>query len=287
MNFPRLETELKHSPKRVRKALVERELEPYFKKSGWLTQGSVARDIRWDIEPDGNLIGKLSYFRSKSLCVFQFRGHLEPSGTGTRVVLLAQHGPYSPLFTFLLYAGGLWLFGVGVVFSYLVDKAVQRDLLKSVQYLDQHLKMWDESARSFASISASIHEGNAHESTLPTSSVLRKLNPLVPDSVNGYPVPKEINAYPVVFVKTSDRIPWLRPGEVVLVLLGPPTLEEVISNVSLAEFAKTLPEGWTIQIVGGRGFSLEQMLNHLQELIERHQEYGPVHSGGPGPADTP
>lgn len=133
---------------------------------------------------------------------------------------------------------------------------------------------------------ASIDEGDARESALPTSSVLQKFNPLVPDSVNGYPVPKEINGYPVVFVQTSDRIPWLRPGEVVLVLLGPPTLEEVISNVSLAEFAKTLPEGWTIKIVGGRGFSLEKMLNYLQELIEGHQEYGPVHSGGPGPVGT-
>ncbi|MCL0048418.1 hypothetical protein M1N20_03100 [Dehalococcoidia bacterium] len=123
MNFPRLETELKHSPERVRKALVERELEPYFKKSGWLTQGSVARHIRWHAESDGNLLGKLSYFRSKHLCVFQFRVQLKPSRTGTRAVLLAQHGSFSPLLRFLLYAAGLCVFGVGVVFSYLGESS--------------------------------------------------------------------------------------------------------------------------------------------------------------------
>jgi hypothetical protein len=146
MNFPRLETELKHPPEYVRKALVERELEPYFKKSGRLTQGSVARGIRWHAESDGTLLGKLSYFRSKDLCVFRFRVQLEPSGTGTRAVLLAQHGPFSPLLRFLLYAVGLCMFVVGVVFSFLVDKAMQRGLLKSVEYLVRHLKMWDESA---------------------------------------------------------------------------------------------------------------------------------------------
>jgi hypothetical protein len=145
MNFPRLETELKHSPERVRKALIESELEPYFKKSGWLTQGSAARHIRWRAESDGNLLGKLSYFRSKNLSIFRFRVQLEPSGTGTRAVLFAQHGPFSPLLRFLLYAVGLCMFIVGVVFSYLGDKAIQRGLLKSVQYLKRHLKMWDES----------------------------------------------------------------------------------------------------------------------------------------------
>ena len=146
MNFPRLETELKHSPERVRKALVEKELEPYFKKSGWLTQGSAARHIRWRAESDGSLLGKLSYFRSKNLSVFQFRVQLEPSGTGTKAVLFAQHGPFSPFLRFLLYVIGFIVFVVGLVLSFLVDKAMQRGLLKCVQYLEQHLKMWDESA---------------------------------------------------------------------------------------------------------------------------------------------
>lgn len=146
MKFPRLETELKHSPEHVRKALAEKELEPFFKKSGWLTQGSVARHIRWHVESDGNLLGKLSYFRSKNLCVFRFRVQLEPSGTGTRAVILAQHGPFSPFLRFLLYFIGFCIFVVGLVFSFLVDKALQRGLQKSVEYLERHLKMWDESA---------------------------------------------------------------------------------------------------------------------------------------------
>ncbi len=146
MKFPRLEIELKHSPESVRKALVDKELEPYFKESGWLTQGSVARGIRWQAESDSNLLGKLSYWRSKNLCVFRFRVQLEPSGTGTKAVLLAQHGPFSPFLRFLLYLIGICIFVVGVVFSYIGDKAIQRGLQKSVEYLERHLKMWDESA---------------------------------------------------------------------------------------------------------------------------------------------
>lgn len=146
MNFPRLETELKHSPERVRKAFVESELEPYFKKSGRLTQGSAARHIRWHAESDGSLLGKVGYFRNKNLSVFRFRVQLEPSGTGTRAVLLAQHGPFSPLLRFLLYAVGLCIFLVGVVVSYLMDKGIQHGLRKCVEYLERHLKMWDESA---------------------------------------------------------------------------------------------------------------------------------------------
>jgi hypothetical protein len=146
MKFPRLETELKHPPEQVRKALVEKDLEPYFKKSGRLTQGSVARGIHWHAEPDGNLLGKLSYWRSKNLCIFRFRVQLEPSATGTRAVLLAQHGPFSPFLRFLLYVIGLCIFIVGVVISFLIDKAMQHGLQKSVEYLERHLKMWDETA---------------------------------------------------------------------------------------------------------------------------------------------
>jgi hypothetical protein len=146
MKFPRLETELKHSPERVRKALLEKELEPYYKKSGWLTQGSVARRMRWRAESDGNLLGKLPYFGARHFSVFRFRVLLEPSGTGTRAVILAQHGPFSPFLRFLLYVIGLCILVVGVVFSYIGDKAIQRGLQKSVEYLERHLKMWDEAA---------------------------------------------------------------------------------------------------------------------------------------------
>jgi len=146
MRFPRLETQLKHPPERVRAALLGNDLEPYFKKSGWLTPGSAGRGIRWRAEPDGSLLGKTSYFRAKNLCVFRFRAQLEPSGTGTRVVLLAQHGPFSPILRFLLYVVGLFMCLVGVVFSYLVDRAVLHGLRKVLEYLERHLKMWDEAA---------------------------------------------------------------------------------------------------------------------------------------------
>jgi hypothetical protein len=147
MDFPRLETQLRHPPERVRSALLGNELEPYFKESGWLTQGSAGRGIRWSAQPDGSLLGKVGYFRSKNLSAFRFKVQLEPAGSGTRAVLLAQHGPFSPLLRFLLYGVGLLMCLVGVVFSYLGDKAIQRGLSKVVEYLERHLKMWDEAAR--------------------------------------------------------------------------------------------------------------------------------------------
>lgn len=144
MKFPRIEVNLKHPRERVTKAFVENELEPYFKKSGRLTVGSAARGIRWHAEPDGNLVGKVSYFRSANLSIFRFRVQLESSEAGTRAVILVQNGPFSPFFRFLLYAIGLCVFVVGLVFSFLADKVMQRGLLRTVQYLEQHLKMWDE-----------------------------------------------------------------------------------------------------------------------------------------------
>lgn len=146
MNFPRLETPLKHSPERVRAALLGKELEPYFKKSGWFTQGSAGRGIRWHREPDESLLGKVGYFRAKNISVFRFKVQLEPSGPGTRAVLLVQHGPFSPFLRFLAYAIGLCMFLVGVVFVYLGDKAMERGLRKVLEYLERHLKMWDEAA---------------------------------------------------------------------------------------------------------------------------------------------
>ena len=144
MNFPKIETQLKHTPERIRAAFVGNELEPYFKKSGVLTQGSAARGIRWSVEPDGSLIGKASYFMAKNLSVFRFKVQLEPSGSGTRAVLLTEYGPTGPFFRFLTYFIGLCMCLVGVVFSYLADMLMQKNLLKAVEYLERHLKMWDE-----------------------------------------------------------------------------------------------------------------------------------------------
>jgi hypothetical protein len=146
MNFPRLELDLRHPRERVKAAILGNELEPYFNRSGWLTQGGAARGIRWQAQADGSLLGKVGYFRAKNLSVFRFRIQLAPSEGGTRATLLAHHGPFSAFFRFLAYAIGLCLCVVGVFFSYLVDKAMQRGLLKVVENLQNHLKLWDNTA---------------------------------------------------------------------------------------------------------------------------------------------
>jgi hypothetical protein len=144
MNFPRVDSDLRNTPERVRSAILGGEIEPYFKQSGWLTQGGTARWIKWQPLPDGSLEGKLGYFRSKNLCVFRFKAELQPLAGGSRVTLLAQHGPFSPFLRFLLYAIGICMCVVGVVFSYLGDQAIQRGLSKVVENLQRHLTMWDQ-----------------------------------------------------------------------------------------------------------------------------------------------
>lgn len=146
MNFPHIWFDLRHPPDRVKAAILGNELKPYFDRSGWFTQGSVARYIRWWAEVDGSLLGKLSYFRAKNLSIFRFRIELAPFGHGSRVSLLVQHGPFSAFLRFLLYAVGVCMCFVGVVISYIGDKAMERGLHKTVEYLHCHLKMWDEAA---------------------------------------------------------------------------------------------------------------------------------------------
>lgn len=145
MDFPRVEIQLDHPPERVRSALLGNELEPYFKQSGWRASGSAGSGIQWSSQPDGSLLGKMGYFRSKNLSVFRFAVGLDADEAGTRVVLRAQHGPFSQFLRLVLYAGGLLFCLVGVILPYLADKGIQRGLSKVVEYLGEHLKMWDQS----------------------------------------------------------------------------------------------------------------------------------------------
>lgn len=133
------------------------------------------------------------------------------------------------------------------------------------------------------SISVNATQGNP----LPTSNTIQEFTLSVPDSIDGYTVPKEINGYTVVIVKTSDIIPWFQPGEVELVLRSNLAMDKVINNTSLAEFQKTLPEKWRISIIGGPDFSLEELIISIQENIRDYEQNGPLNGGGPGPTGAP
>ena len=143
MNFPYLSFELQHSPDQVRTALMTDELEPFFARSGWFAEGGAARAIRWQSQADGSLVGQISYFRAKNLSAFRFVLTFEPTTLGSKVLLRTCHGPYSPILRVMLYVVGLSLCCVGIVFSYLGDRAIQRALRKVVESLQRHLSMWD------------------------------------------------------------------------------------------------------------------------------------------------
>lgn len=143
MKFPRIETDLVHPPERVKAALLNKELQPHFKASGWLTQGSVGSKIRWTEQPDGSLSGKLGYFTAKNLSVFRFKVEVAAEGAGSKVVLSAHHGPYSRFLMVLGHVVGFCMFVVGLLFAMLASKAVQRGLRKVVEYVERHLRTWD------------------------------------------------------------------------------------------------------------------------------------------------
>ena len=143
MDFPSFTLELRHSPDRVMAAILGGDLDSYFQESGWLTRGGAARWIKWQKQSDNSLVGKLGYFRAKNLSVFRFRVELHPLVDGSKATVLAEHGPYSPMLRFLLYALGLCMCVVGVVFSILGDKIIQRGLFNVVDTLQRHLMMWD------------------------------------------------------------------------------------------------------------------------------------------------
>ncbi|MFP3976155.1 MAG: hypothetical protein ACLFVK_08040, partial [Dehalococcoidia bacterium] len=129
------------------------------------------------------------------------------------------------------------------------------------------------------------------QSSTANSSIPEEFRPLVPESIDGHPVPKMVDGFPVVFVKTHERVPWIPPEKVTLVLYGGPdkvSLPEDMDKITVSSASlEDLPDHWTIGVFGGPGSSVEDYPSNLAELVEEHKEYrekyGPMR-GGPSPS---
>jgi hypothetical protein len=94
--------------------------------------------------------------------------------------------------------------------------------------------------------------------------------------------PESINGLPVIFVETSENTCWLDPNEVVLVLFADCcSVEGSIAKIDGYLSNYQLPEGWSIHIIGGPGFSKEEFLRVHNSNNERFRKSGPVKYGGP------
>lgn len=100
--------------------------------------------------------------------------------------------------------------------------------------------------------------------------------------------PEFVNGLPVIFVETSENTCWLDPNEVVLVLFadcdsveGATARIDSIARIDGYLSNYQLPEGWSIDIIGGPGFSKEEFLRIHNANNEAYKKTGPIKLGGP------
>ncbi len=144
MNLPQVTVSLKHPPERVAAALLNKELEPFYGTRGRIIERNPSRLIKWSRNGAQSLLGKISYFTNKTLCVYRFKVDTLPEGQGTRTVLSAQNGPYSSFFRLVTYVVGLCMCVVGILFAIFIDKLVERGLQSYVENLHRAVVAWDQ-----------------------------------------------------------------------------------------------------------------------------------------------
>jgi len=99
-------------------------------------------------------------------------------------------------------------------------------------------------------------------------------------SDQGYP--EFINGLPVVFVETSENTYWLDSGEVVLVIFDDSNcIGGSMAKIDAYLSNHQLPEGWSIDIIGGPGFSKDEFLRVHNSNNEAFKKSGPIKLGGP------
>jgi hypothetical protein len=125
---------------------------------------------------------------------------------------------------------------------------------------------------------------------VPTTAA--SLDPGYPEFANEEPVitavsldqeyPEFINGLPVIFVETSENTYWLDSNEVVLVILDDSnSIGGSIARISDYLSNHKLPEGWSIDVIGGPGASKVKFLEVHNSNNEAFKKVGPIKLGGP------
>jgi hypothetical protein len=87
---------------------------------------------------------------------------------------------------------------------------------------------------------------------------------------------------PVALVQTSENTAWITDDRIVIVLLGTfDKLEEPVETLSSYISKNTLPERWSIEVVGGENASIETILQNHKINNDIWEKCGPIQLGGP------
>jgi hypothetical protein len=95
--------------------------------------------------------------------------------------------------------------------------------------------------------------------------------------------PEFFNGCPVIFVETSENTYSLPPNLVILVIFDDSNNSTEGSMESFDDYLSNhqLPEGWSISVIGGPGFSSKE--DALKEFLEVHDSFNNAikENGGP------
>jgi hypothetical protein len=98
--------------------------------------------------------------------------------------------------------------------------------------------------------------------------------------------PESINGLPVIFVQTSENTAWISDDTTVIVLLDTSNkLEESAEKLSSYVSKNPLPEGWSIEVIGGENVSKETILQNHKANNDIWEQCWPIQLGGP-PSQT-
>ncbi len=106
----------------------------------------------------------------------------------------------------------------------------------------------------------------------------------LPESMNGYSIPRDMGGLPVIFVQTPENTRGLQPGEVRLVVQDTAaTLKESTSKGTVARYLSNhpLPEGWLVYVVGGPNTSKAEYEKRHAETNNLYDKLGPLPKLGP------
>ena len=131
MDFYSKTVNLKWTTDRVQQILIAAEHIPFIDDHEGVFKHLTVY-LRWEIDQDGVLMGRLSYFHHKNLRVFRIYTEQKPRTNGSELTLISDHGRRSKLLMNLSWGLGFFLCVVGLIIPRLQTRAFSKQLKSMV-----------------------------------------------------------------------------------------------------------------------------------------------------------